>query len=696
LSHEKTEINFSEKEKALIDGSSGAGKSSIFDAIIWALYGQSRADNRALVRKGFKKGGVCLEFTRRDGENNNDTVIIARTITTAGKHTLEVTIQGSNGDRKAHPFTGVKELQTWIDKDLIGASYLLFINSVAYVQGNSESFVSQTAPKRKELLLEIVKAEDYKKYYENARKIISVLENEQNRASGQIMELESLLGANRAKLGSRGALSEEVVVCTTKINELKAKISLLEEELRPFLSIKQTIENIENIFKIATDDKNSIESNIIEKRKKISCKSEILWIIKNSPVLELNIKNANTLLMDMRIKLASVSGEESQRNEYYAKRPVVVDRSAQIEQYKEQIIFLKNKKDCPSGDKCPYQSRTLQDIEFSEKAVAELIDLTNKENIALVEWVIGESKLSPATDMNELIKKIGEIEESLKSLEEQKSKIVSAQKDLENIAEIEKEVSVLEQAIRDKMVIIRDTMKRKEMVADFVNNEEFNRINNELEAVKIEKDLFGEKFIRATAALEDLEEKEKEIKEIEKKVSLIKEKEMGETNEKIRKVTFIKEAFGSKGIETLVIDFLLPKLEDRINKILSQLSDFRVRLDTQRKSADGEGIVEGLFITILNESNEELPFEAYSGGEKLKIMVSISEALATLQKVGFRLFDETFLGLDENSTESFADVLNGLQKEFSQILCISHLPQIKDLFSKKINIIKTNSISYVQ
>ena len=268
LSHEKTEINFAENEKALIDGSSGAGKSSIFDAIIWALYGQSRADNRALVRKGFKKGGVCLEFTRRDGKNNNDTVIIARTITTAGKHTLEVTIQGSNGDRKAHPFTGVKELQAWIDKDLIGASYLLFINSVAYVQGNSESFVSQTAPKRKELLLEIVKAEDYKKYYENARKIISVLENEQNRASGQIMELESLLGANRAKLGSRGTLSEEVVAHTTKINESKAKISLLEEELRPFLSIKQTIENIENILKIATDDKNNLESSLVEREKK--------------------------------------------------------------------------------------------------------------------------------------------------------------------------------------------------------------------------------------------------------------------------------------------------------------------------------------------------------------------------------------------------------------------------------------------
>ena len=94
--------------------------------------------------------------------------------------------------------------------------------------------------------------------------------------------------------------------------------------------------------------------------------------------------------------------------------------------------------------------------------------------------------------------------------------------------------------------------------------------------------------------------------------------------------------------------------------------------------------------------NEEMPYEAYSGGEKLKITVAVSEALATLQKVGFRLFDEMFLGLDENSVESFVKVLYTLQINFNQILCISHLPQIKDTFSKRIEVKKNNGISHVQ
>ena len=75
----------------------------------------------------------------------------------------------------------------------------------------------------------------------------------------------------------------------------------------------------------------------------------------------------------------------------------------------------------------------------------------------------------------------------------------------------------------------------------------------------------------------------------------------------------------------------------------------------------------------------------------MKIAVAVSEALASIQKVGFRLFDETFLGLDENSTEGFAKVLESFQAGFNQVLCISHLPKIKDAFDKKFVIIKRSA-----
>ena len=167
--------------------------------------------------------------------------------------------------------------------------------------------------------------------------------------------------------------------------------------------------------------------------------------------------------------------------------------------------------------------------------------------------------------------------------------------------------------------------------------------------------------------------------------------------EDARKVGMVKEAFSSKGIETLVCDYILPKLEDKINKVLGKLSDFTIRLDTQKPSADGESVIEGLWITICNETGEELPYESYSGGEKVRITFAISEAFASLgqNRVGFRLVDEAVLALDENSLESFMEVVETLLSDFGQVLFISHITEIKDQFDKRLVVCKTNGISHV-
>jgi len=107
-------------------------------------------------------------------------------------------------------------------------------------------------------------------------------------------------------------------------------------------------------------------------------------------------------------------------------------------------------------------------------------------------------------------------------------------------------------------------------------------------------------------------------------------------------------------------------------------------------------VKEGLFITIKNDLGEEMPFELYSGGEKVKITIAISEALASLMtSVGFRIMDENIVSLDKESTEGFTAVLKKLQEKFPQLLIISHLQEVKDMFEKRVEIIKVNGVSKV-
>lgn len=697
LSHEKTEIDFTSNEKALIDGASGAGKSSIFDAILWVLYGQGRADNRSLVRKGSKKGHVCLELTRTyDTEARTETVIITRSATSTGKHTLEVAIEQPDGSRAAYPLSGVRELQHWIDTELIGASYLLFINSVAYVQGNTESFVAQTAPKRKELLLEIVKAEDYDKYYENARKTLSSLENDQNRAQGQVIELEARLGPLQARISTRQSHIQAIADNSTLVKDIEPIIKDLEAKKASMSALLQTVSVLDNVLKTTLSDKETIENTLATKLFKVSDKQRLVDMLKNVPSYVTSIEETNIKLAGLRAILAAASEDEAKRNAHYAKKPVVRDRNSEMKRQEEQIDFLEKKEVCPSGDKCPYHSKTLEAITYAENEIKKLAEATVEEAKALATWTIEEATLPPATDLKTTIKEIGETETHLKNLESELAQVKSVQKDIDALVAIEAEIPALEKSLQEKKNQILETQAKKEEAEKAAKVDEVNTIDNDLLSAKSKLRLYNDNVSKATAMLESIDRDEVDAKEVETRVKKIQTEEIPAFQEKARKVAMVKEAFGSKGIETMVIDYLLPKLEDRINDVLGKLSDFRVRLDTQRKSADGESTIEGLFITILNELNEEMPFEAYSGGEKLKISVAISEALATMQRVGFRLFDETFIGLDENSTESFAEVLEGLQKNFSQVLVISHLLQIKELFDKKIAICKNKNISYVK
>ena len=194
--------------------------------------------------------------------------------------------------------------------------------------------------------------------------------------------------------------------------------------------------------------------------------------------------------------------------------------------------------------------------------------------------------------------------------------------------------------------------------------------------------------------ISNVENAKKEITESRKKM-----KEFIEANVKIAQDTdsleLLKDAFGPNGRKAMIIDYTLPSLEDKINEILSELSDFRIRLDTQREGVAGDKVIEGLFITITNELGEELDFGNFSGGERIKINTAIFEGLASIQKCNFRIFDETIVALDNETIEGFSEVLLAMKENISQVLCISHIDSIKELFEDRIEVKKIKGSSII-
>ena len=681
LSHERTEITFTDNEKLLIDGNSGSGKSSILEAIIWVLYGQGRTSNAALIRRGAEKAEVSLTLTAPMGE-----VKIIRSVNKS-KHTLQIVIDGV-----AHPYTGVRELQSWIETELTGASYMLFVNSIAYVQGSPDSFVTQNATKRKDLLLEIVKTIDFDFYYEKTKARISQEENALTGQEHEVLVHQTWLNIAAETIKIKGQVEADITkynleedLATKSREQSVVALSTVDEQVKAITRVKSEIASIhgEEMRTVATIESLEKESELI--------KGDTTELRPRADV-EANITETTQKITDVNTKISDAATVNAARVELLSSKPTDLGWSIKAEEVNKILSNPENHNKCSNGD-CPYYKEQGAKLVDYAGLYAEYTQKHGRYEAELKVWNESYNML-PVIDVTPLkeilttetgtlrslqleLAKITTREENLRKVDTNRSKCIELSSvnilNAEKRAALEAELSALEAGIDEAAVT-----KHRTNIA---------MCDNTLATLRRERTMLQQKL----GSILDTEKKMPETKQaIETAQGLITEMKAN-----LGRLLLLKDAFGSRGLKAIVIDYILPELEDKINTILSQMSEFRVVLDTQMEKSDGEGNKEGLFITIINDMGEEMPYESYSGGEHLKITVSITEALATLQKCGFRLYDEVFLGLDQNSLESFAKVLDNLLEQFPQVVCVSHLDEIKAAFENKLFVTKHNAISHV-
>lgn len=690
LSHENTTITFSENEKLLIDGRSGSGKSSITDAILWVLFGKGRSDNRSLVRRGSKSGSVSLKLT--NGESN---FIITRTISNpSGKNTLVVTKKGARGAYVPIERTGIKEIQQWIENDLLKASYELFTNSIAYPQENENSFVKANAGKRKDLLLEIVRASNFDELYIKARDAITGIESDIAVIISQMAGHEKAIRDNEV-LAGKLAETEKDISETEKEIELKTKEKTkLEDKRQEAFYLNKKL-----------DDKKAYEIRLSEGLHRLGEQ-----IMRDADKVEefdkFNVEEAqkkNHEFDQLSIEAIQIGNQlvknvelQNKINAHMANKPYVLDYTNEIKRLNQQLIpLIKDSGKCPAGDDCPFTVPIRGQITFLEEQIRAKEEASEGGQKLLAKWTEEYNTFEQPTDASVLYARLEEIKKKQEELQVYRDMI----KHFEIIkGEIE---SLRIKLIKDRGQIVNDTLEWNNVQNEVKEIEEklskFDSVANEVtvnnlgQILTILKDNHSEAIKWHTLALQA----QKTLVDAQDAYSKAnKDKDILKTQ--YEDLLLLKEGLSPRGIKAVVIDYLVPQLEERINEVLSQMSDFRIRLDTQKATVDEEGVKEGLFITVLNDQGEELPFESYSGGEKVKITISISEALASLMnQIGFRIMDENIISLDKESTEGFVEVLTKLQEKFPQLLVISHLDEVKDIFEKKILITKINGISKI-
>lgn len=323
---EQAEIQFPDGLVGII-GSNGAGKSSLVEAIAWALYGNevARTGKEEIKRDSASKTDVCrviLDF-QLHGDNYR-VVRELRGVSGAGEASLFI-----NNQVAAKGVTAVNEL---VEKTLI-MNWKSFLTSFFARQKELNALTDYQPHKRKEVLARMLGIEDIEYSIQNLRVDKRDLETKLETAQGFLKDkleleqqkLQKEKGLNELK-GKKENLELDLKVLQVKYKELTAEVDSLKQKSEQFTQLNEKI----NLKKSETK---GLEEQI---SKKASDKERILSLIPELEMLKPEVEEYEITkrTLDSYAQLKLKAQQKQNYQEQYEKI------SEEIEQNRARIQIL--------------------------------------------------------------------------------------------------------------------------------------------------------------------------------------------------------------------------------------------------------------------------------------------------------------------------------------------------------------------
>ncbi len=260
-SHEQTVIQF-DKGISVIVGENGAGKSTILEAISFALFKQhtgKKIDD--LVRNNANSMSIELEFS----SNNRDYKIVREK-----KSSLKSSLfkRASSEGGYMHVCTGDREVASEI-RQILDIDSDLFLNAIYIRQGEIAELVDKTPAEKKQLIGKLLGLDSLEKAWKNLLPFITDYESQLAELSGKLYNSDELMENYKRKkdelksLKDRGhELEEQIAEVDELIKEISENKRNMEREKEIYETQVNNLEMEEKTFAKLEDDKHRIQEEL--------------------------------------------------------------------------------------------------------------------------------------------------------------------------------------------------------------------------------------------------------------------------------------------------------------------------------------------------------------------------------------------------------------------------------------------------
>ena len=403
--------------------SNGSGKSSIFEALVWVLTGNTIRGNKDVVNYNGTDGAlVKLELII----DNNSYIIIRTKEHSKYKTNLLLEINGVDRSGK-----GIKDTESILAEYLPDLTSSLIGSVIVLGQGLPQKFSNNSPSGRKEILEKLFKS-DY------------MIQDLKNRVSQRRIELSDEL---REVQDKRLVNLTKIETLTDTININKARYSQLED-----------MSNLES-------EADLLNKELLELRE--TSKS------LNDTIQEYNIKRNETINNIAECKVEKVEIIETINNEYestleFANEGVNTSRVA-LELAKKELDRINNIKDV-----CPTCGQKLPDIHKPDNIKAKLeVEAAQKENqhwnaqLWKINKEIEQKKLSSTSNLSDnIILLENQSIELLNEINRLKQQYADNEKLLKNKTDIFNENIALQQNRLFEMETLRESIEKNQIIID--------------------------------------------------------------------------------------------------------------------------------------------------------------------------------------------------------------------------------------